>query len=74
MKKLLLALGMLLVVGGGCLSLGKGKEVVGDWHLAFDLPTGWVMVTPYQEPDSETVVPSQSVDRELNEVFSAKFR
>ncbi len=72
MKKLFALLGVLLLVGGGCLSLGKlgnDKVVAGDWHLAFDLPSGWVMVVPYQTPNTEPVVPSQAVDRDNNEVY-----
>lgn len=72
MKKLFFALSLLLVVGGGCLSLGRlgGPKIVeGDWYLAFDLPSGWVMTVPYQEPNTAKVVPSQSVDRSENEIF-----
>lgn len=72
MKKLLLALGLLLAVGAGCVSLGKvggTKTVEGDWYLAFDLPSGWVMTVPYQTPNTEPVTPSQTVDRGDNEVY-----
>jgi hypothetical protein len=76
MKKLLLSLGLLLAVGGGCVNvgdltgnLGGDKTVEGDWHLAFDLPSGWVMVEPYENPDVEAVVPNQEVDRDMTEVY-----
>ncbi len=72
MKKIFLALGLLLVVGGGCVSVGKlggEKTVEGDWHVAFDLPSDWVMVVPYGRPDTEVVVPSQAIDRSLSEVY-----
>lgn len=72
MKKLLLAFGLLVVVGAGCVSLGKlgGQKVVdGKWLLAFDLPTPWVMVVPYQSPSNKAVVPSDAVERKDNEIF-----
>lgn len=74
MKKLLLTLGLLIAVGGGCVGalgdkFGGDKTVEGDWHLAFDLPDGWVMAVPYDEPDSEAIVPDQAIARDLNEVY-----
>lgn len=71
MKKVILGLGLLLAVGGGCAAggLGGDKKVEGDWFLAFDLPSGWVMTDPYQEPNTDDVTPSQDVNREDNEIF-----
>ncbi|MEK7183029.1 MAG: hypothetical protein AAB776_00155 [Patescibacteria group bacterium] len=72
MKKVILALGLLLAVGGGCVSLGKlggDKVVEGDWSLAFDLPSGWFMTAPYQSPNTEAVVPTQSVEKLDNEIY-----
>jgi hypothetical protein len=72
MKKVILALGLLLAVGGGCVSVGKlgaDKTVEGDWYLAFDLPSGWVMTAPYQAPNTEAVAVSQDVDRDSNEIY-----
>lgn len=72
MKKVLLALSLLLVVGGGCVSLGKitgQKQVEGKWSLAFDLPADWIMAVPYQSPNTEAVTLSQEVDREDNEIY-----
>ena len=47
MKKLFALVAGLVLVGAGC--LGGSKPITGDWVLAFDLPSDWVMVTPYQE-------------------------
>lgn len=72
MKKVILALGLLLAVGAGCVSVGKlggNKTVEGDWYLAFYLPSGWVMTSTYRQPTSEAVVPSREVDRDDQEVF-----
>ena len=71
MKKLLLAMTMLLAVGAGCMASQGGKNAVvdGKWSLAFDLPEGWVMVVPYQAPTSDVVVPSENVERLDNEVY-----
>lgn len=51
----LLSLAAVLLVGAGCsnLSLGGNKEVEGDWDLAFDLPSGWVMAAPYDSDELE---------------------
>lgn len=72
MKKLLLALGLLIVVGAGCVSLGKlgGQKVVeGKWLLAFDLPSSWMMAVPYQSPSNKAVTPSDAVQHNDNEVY-----
>ncbi|MFZ2681706.1 MAG: hypothetical protein WAZ14_01260 [Patescibacteria group bacterium] len=72
MKKLLVVLGALLIVGGGCLSLGKGggqKTVEGDWYLTFSLPVGWLTLAPYQEPDTKAVDTVKTITRDLNEIF-----
>lgn len=47
MKKILLFLGALALIGAGC--IGGTRTVEGDWYLAFDLPSGWVMVPTYSE-------------------------
>ncbi len=45
MKKALFSLLALVILGGGCTALPKTVE--GDWFLAFDMPSEWVMVRPY---------------------------
>ena len=71
MKKTVLALSLLLAVGGGCVGLGKGghKVVEGDWYLAFDLPSGWIMADEYQTPKVLVVIPDQTVDKNDNIIF-----
>ena len=72
MKKLLLVAGLLLAVGGGCVSLGKlggPKTVAGDWYLAFDLPASWIMVDEYESPEALVVKPDQTVDGKDHIVF-----
>lgn len=71
MKKVILALGVLLAVGAGCVSVGKlgNKGVEGDWYLAFDLPGGWVMVDMYADPLQDPVTLDYEVGREDNEII-----
>lgn len=73
MKKLLFVMGILLFVGGGCVSAktlgGVQRTVEGDWYLAFDLPNGWVMTDVYDAPRDEAVTPNQTVTREQEEIY-----
>lgn len=71
MKKGLLSLGLLIMVGGGCLSLPSvgQKTVVGDWHLSFDLPAGWRMVETYSDPTTNPITLSYGVDRADNQII-----
>ncbi len=57
---------LLLVMGAGCL-FGQ-REVAGDWYLAFDLPSEWVMVDDYNDPGSKAVELDYEVDRTDSEV------
>lgn len=57
---------LLLIMGAGCLS-GQ-REVTGDWYLAFDLPSDWVMVDDYNNPGSKAVELDYDVDRIDSEV------
>ena len=70
MKKVILGLGLLLAVGGGCVAGGLGgqKTVEGDWFLAFDLPNGWVMVDDYTMPYDQVVTLDHEVDRTDNTI------
>lgn len=70
----------LAVVGFGCAEAPKAapqtsdngtsliaeEKVEGVWHLAFDLPTGWVMVPQYTEDDdkkpTEGIIDNQMTD------------
>jgi hypothetical protein len=48
MKKILLAFGLLLSLGAGCMPGTTHQAVVdGKWQLAFTMPEGWTMVKPY---------------------------
>ncbi|PIX62418.1 hypothetical protein CO057_02030 [Candidatus Uhrbacteria bacterium CG_4_9_14_0_2_um_filter_41_50] len=87
MKKILLFLGALALIGADC--IGGTKTVEGDWYLAFDLPSDWVMTTVYSEgtmpigldgvslEDSEIYLQSSSLhmifdDSEVPEEFVEK--
>lgn len=67
MKKFLLAFATLVFLGAGCIpGLGKTSPVEGKWALAFDLPQGWIMASPY---DVNSKVPiSQDVKRDDSSV------
>lgn len=45
MKKLILGLCALVLLGGGCATTPSVVE--GNWYLAFDMPSEWVMVPDY---------------------------
>ncbi|MFA6522012.1 MAG: hypothetical protein WCT24_00215 [Patescibacteria group bacterium] len=66
MKKLLLALGSILLVGAGCFG---GKTLLGgvegDWWLSFSLPEGWVMTRDYTAND-----PTSKLNRDLDSTLS----
>lgn len=69
----LLSLASVLVLGAGCsnLPLGGNKDVEGDWDLAFDLPAGWVMATPYDSDELEEASfdLNTEVDQSDSEIF-----
>lgn len=69
----LLSLAAVLLLGAGCsnLSLGGTKEVEGDWDLAFDLPSGWVMAAPYDSDELEEA--DFALDTEVGESDSEIF-
>lgn len=71
MKKFILAVSLLLTLGAGCLGQGSNspKTVEGNWFVSFDLPSGWVMVKPYEDPEDRVITPSQSVDTSNNDIF-----
>lgn len=70
-----LALSSVVLLGGGCAasnivsSIIGNNDVEGKWRLAFDLPEGWVMVTEYDEPRENVVIPDQNVTRDLPTVI-----
>ncbi len=71
MKRLLFSLGaaVLLLTGAGCASnivssIGGGN-VEGKWKLAFDLPSGWVQVEGYAQPNKELPTLSQNVNHTM---------
>ena len=75
MKRLLLSFGaaVLLLTGAGCASnivssiTGEGN-VEGKWKLAFDLPSGWVQVVGYAQPNTELPTLSQDVNHTMGMV------
>lgn len=75
MKRLLLSLGaaVLLLTGAGCASnivssITGGGAVEGKWKLAFDLPSGWVQVAGYAQPNEELPTLSQDVNHTMGMV------
>lgn len=70
MKRLFLGLIGLVLIGAGCIPVAN-KPVDGKWRLAFDLPSGWVMVVPYEVPGKgETLKPlSDGVRRDDSEIY-----
>ncbi len=69
MKKYLLGFLGLLIMGAGCLPVAN-KTVNGPWQLAFDLPSGWVMVQPYTVAGIGDARPlNQAVRRDDSEVY-----
>lgn len=69
MKKLLVSLIGLVLVGAGCLPVAN-KPVDGKWQLAFDLPSGWVMVVPYEVSGTGTAKPvSDGIRRDDSEIY-----
>jgi len=70
MKKLLLGIVALVLVGAGCLPIAN-KPVNGQWRLAFELPSGWIMVAPYSVPGkSEKLSPlDEQVERDDSEIY-----
>lgn len=74
MKKLFAISFILLLAGGGCLSLGnkadqqqEANQVTGAWWLAIDLPEGWGMY-PYYPQSSQDALDSSAVSREMEDV------
>jgi len=76
MNKVFLAFATLIFLGAGCIpGIGKVTPVEGKWALAFDLPQGWIMASPYdvnsKKPVNEGVkradnaVVVQSTDKKL---------
>jgi len=76
MKRLLLTIGasVLLLTGAGCSSgivssiTGGSDSVEGKWDLAFNLPSGWVEVAGYAQPNTELPVLSQDVNHTMEMV------
>lgn len=65
MKKMILGLCALVLLGGGCATTPSVVE--GNWYLAFDMPNEWVMVPDYTA--GNVAFPSQEdVDREMSDV------
>lgn len=70
-----------VVVGGGCVAAPVGpvetstdgtsvkarEKVEGVWHLAFDLPNGWVMVPQYDEDDVADPT-TRTIDNQMTDV------
>lgn len=71
MKKIFLAVSVLLTLGAGCLTQGSNdsKTVSGNWFVNFNLPNDWVMVKEYEDPSDRVITPSRSVDTSNNDVF-----
>ncbi len=72
MKRLLFSLGaaVLLLTGAGCASnivssISGGGNAEGKWKLAFDLPSGWVQVEGYAQPNTELLTLSQEVNHTM---------
>lgn len=66
MRLLLPALALVLL-GAGCFGGDKVDVVEGDWLLAFDLPSDWVMVAPYDQ--SEGLNLDRKITRNSSEVI-----
>lgn len=70
MKRIFLAFGLVALIGAGCLSKSQEPvEVVGDWHLVFDLPSGWVAAAPYDAPEDTIVTLQRDLSSDMNEVI-----
>ena len=70
MKKLFLGLAAIMLVGAGCLnlpSLGQGRDISGNWYLAFNLPSGWIMTREYEVENQGKI--DQNVDRTQNTII-----
>lgn len=67
MKKIILGLFVLLLMGAGCFGGGQQQAVEGDWWLAFDLSDDWVMVRPYTPMNG--IYLEGVIDRELTDVY-----
>lgn len=71
MKRFLFSLGAaaMLLVGAGCsssvLSSITGGGVEGKWDLAFTLPSGWVEVAGYAQPNTELPTLSEDVNHTM---------
>lgn len=73
MKKFFLTLSatVLLLTGAGCSSgivssiTGETDSVEGKWDLAFTLPSGWVEVAGYPQPNTELPTLSQDVNHTM---------
>ncbi len=58
-----------MLVGAGCIPVAN-KPVEGKWQLAFDLPSGWIMVEPYDVPSEGKIKPlNEGVRRDDSEVY-----
>lgn len=75
MKRLLFSIGaaVLLLTGAGCASgivssITGGGAVEGKWKLAFDLPSGWVEVVGYAQPNKTLPKLSQDVNHTMEMV------
>ncbi|MFA5945793.1 MAG: hypothetical protein WC802_02700 [Patescibacteria group bacterium] len=70
MKKIVLAFVALVLAGAGCVPVAN-KPIDGKWRLAFDLPSGWVMVEPYSVPGkTEKLKPlDENVKRDDSEIY-----
>ncbi|MEK7632919.1 MAG: hypothetical protein AAB473_03955 [Patescibacteria group bacterium] len=75
MKRLLLSISaaVLLLTGAGCTSgivssITGGNAVEGKWKLAFDLPSGWVEVVGYAQPNESLPTLSQDVNHTMETV------
>lgn len=67
-KKLIVAAFSLALLGAGCQAkINQPEKVTGPWWLAFDLPEGWVMVTPYTLEDPIDL--SSTVTRTDSEIW-----
>jgi hypothetical protein len=65
MKKLLITLVAVSLIGAGCL---KKADDSYNWALDFSLPSGWVAVAPYSEL-GEPIKLDQPITEELSEIF-----
>ncbi len=63
--------GTVLLIGVGCFASQINQnvsQIEGEWQLTFALPSDWVMVKEYSEPEKKVVTPSQEVTKELPSV------